>query len=80
MPPLTYLLSWRMGLAARTLRQAGAPVAALARSVGYTSESSFSNAFKRVMGVSPRGYRDASRAETARQGDPVPVDAGAVGG
>jgi AraC-like DNA-binding protein len=36
-------------------------VAALARSVGYTNESSFSNAFKRVMGVSPRGYRDAAR-------------------
>jgi len=86
-PPLTYLLSWRMGLAARTLRQDGAPVAALARSVGYTSESSFSNAFKRVMGVSPRGYRDATRAAAERQGDPAavsvpvpvsaPVDAGA---
>lgn len=62
-PPLTYLLSWRMSLAARTLRQDNAPVAALARSVGYTSESSFSNAFKRVMGVSPRGYRDAARSE-----------------
>jgi AraC-like DNA-binding protein len=60
-PPLTYLLSWRMSLAARTLRQDNAPVATLARSVGYTSESSFSNAFKRVMGVSPRGYRDAAR-------------------
>jgi AraC-like DNA-binding protein len=60
-PPLTYLLSWRMSLAARTLRQDNAPVATLARSVGYTSESSFSNAFKREMGVSPRGYRDAAR-------------------
>ena len=60
-PPLTYLLGWRMSLAARILRQDGAPVAALARSVGYTSESSFSNAFKRVTGVSPRSYRDAER-------------------
>jgi AraC-like DNA-binding protein len=60
-PPLTYLLNWRMGLAARALRQDRAPVAALARSVGYTSESAFSNAFKRSMGVAPRRYRDAAR-------------------
>jgi AraC-like DNA-binding protein len=61
-PPLTYLLNWRMSLAARALRQDGTPVATLARSVGYTSESSFSNAFKRAVGVAPRRYRDESRA------------------
>ncbi|MBO4258811.1 AraC family transcriptional regulator [Streptomyces griseorubiginosus] len=61
-PPLTYLLNWRMSLAARALRQDTAPVAALARSVGYTSESAFSNAFKRSMGVAPRRYREAARA------------------
>lgn len=61
-PPLTYLLNWRMSLAARALRQDGAPVATVARSVGYTSESSFSNAFKRAVGVAPRRYRDESRA------------------
>ena len=74
-PPLTYLLDWRMNLAARVLRQNGSPVAALARSVGYTSESSFSNAFKRVMGVSPRSYRDAARAADADHGAPA-SDAG----
>jgi AraC-like DNA-binding protein len=57
-PPLTYLLNWRMSLAARALRQDTTPVAVLARSVGYTSESAFSNAFKRVMGVAPRHYRE----------------------
>ncbi|WP_405572451.1 AraC family transcriptional regulator [Streptomyces phaeochromogenes] len=56
-PPLTYLLNWRMSLAARALRLDTAPVAALARSVGYTSESAFSNAFKRAVGVGPRAYR-----------------------
>ncbi|MFF5483233.1 AraC family transcriptional regulator [Streptomyces sp. NPDC012935] len=61
-PPLTYLLNWRMSLAARALRQDTAPVAALARSVGYTSESAFSNAFKRAMGVAPRRYREAARS------------------
>ncbi|MCF3134929.1 AraC family transcriptional regulator [Streptomyces olivochromogenes] len=61
-PPLTYLLNWRMSLAARALRQDTMPVAALARSVGYTSESAFSNAFKRTMGVAPRRYRDTVRS------------------
>ncbi|WP_210592995.1 AraC family transcriptional regulator [Streptomyces sp. GESEQ-35] len=61
-PPLTYLLNWRMSLAARALRQDTAPVATLARSVGYTSESAFSNAFKRAVGVAPRRYRDAVRS------------------
>ncbi|MYX97828.1 helix-turn-helix domain-containing protein [Streptomyces sp. SID486] len=59
-PPLTYLQNWRMSLAARALRQGSAPVAALARSVGYTSESAFSNAFKRTIGVGPRCYREAA--------------------
>ncbi|MFF7749341.1 AraC family transcriptional regulator [Streptomyces sp. NPDC007971] len=57
-PPLTYLHHWRMSLAARALRQDSTPVAALARSVGYTSESAFSNAFKRTVGVGPRRYRE----------------------
>ncbi|WP_406418873.1 AraC family transcriptional regulator [Streptomyces sp. NBC_01614] len=61
-PPLTYLLNWRMSLAARALRQDTASVAALARSVGYTSESAFSNAFKRAVGVAPRRYREAVRS------------------
>lgn len=69
-PPLTYLLNWRMSLAAQALRQDATPVAVLARSVGYTSESAFSNAFKRVMGVAPRHYRETywevARATSSR--------------
>ncbi|GAA3797277.1 AraC family transcriptional regulator [Streptomyces chiangmaiensis] len=61
-PPLTYLLNWRMTLAARALREEETSVSALARSVGYTSESAFSNAFKRTVGIAPRRYRDAARA------------------
>lgn len=64
-PPLTYLLNWRMRLAARHLRQEQAPVAVIAQQVGYTSESAFSNAFKRTMGVSPRRYRDNARERHA---------------
>jgi AraC-like DNA-binding protein len=59
--PLTYLTEWRMRLAERALREEDTPVADLARSLGYTSESAFSNAFKRVMGNAPRRYRSNVR-------------------
>ncbi|MGW7686103.1 AraC family transcriptional regulator [Kribbella sp. NPDC054772] len=61
-PPLTYLLNWRMRLAERALRDDDQPLSALARSLGYMSDSAFSNAFKRVNGVAPRRYREAARA------------------
>ncbi|MET9125604.1 AraC family transcriptional regulator [Streptomyces sp. NPDC004528] len=64
-PPLTYLLDWRMSLARRALRDGETSVSALARQVGYTSESAFSNAFKRTTGVAPRRYREAARAALA---------------
>ena len=57
--PLSYLTEWRMRLAARVLREDDTPVAEVARSLGYSSESAFSNAFKRVSGKSPRTYRNA---------------------
>jgi AraC-like DNA-binding protein len=60
-PPLTYLLNWRMRLAERALRAENVPVSALALSLGYTSESAFSNAFKRTIGMPPKRYRNASR-------------------
>ncbi len=55
--PLAYLTEWRMRLAERALRHEDTPVAVVARSMGYASESAFSNAFKRVNGKSPRTYR-----------------------
>ena len=60
-PPLTYLTSWRMLLAQRALRDAGSRVGDLAFELGYTSESAFSNAFKREVGMSPLRYRAAAR-------------------
>jgi AraC-like DNA-binding protein len=56
-PPLTYLNSWRMLLAQRALRDGDTRVGSLALALGYTSESAFSNAFKREVGVSPLRYR-----------------------
>ncbi|MEU0687798.1 AraC family transcriptional regulator [Streptomyces uncialis] len=61
-PPLTYLRAWRMRLARHTLWLEDTPVSALASSLGYSSESAFSNAFKRATGLAPRRYREAVRA------------------
>lgn len=60
--PLTYLTEWRMRLAERGLREGSMQISALALSLGYTSDSAFSNAFKRTVGMAPRRYRDAARA------------------
>jgi AraC-like DNA-binding protein len=56
-PPLTYVTRWRMTTAARILRQQDAPLAAVARQVGYTSEFAFAKAFKREYGQAPGRYR-----------------------
>ncbi|MGF7190415.1 AraC-like DNA-binding protein [Robbsia andropogonis] len=59
--PLTYLTEWRMRLAERALRDENTPIAIVAQSLGYTSESAFSHAFKRVTGRSPKACRGATR-------------------
>ena len=69
--PLTYLTEWRMRLAERALREERTPVAVVARALGYTSESAFSNAFKRVNGKSPMAYR-ASLNDRGHFGQPLP--------
>jgi AraC-like DNA-binding protein len=63
--PLSYLTDWRMRLAERALRDEDTAVAVVARSLGYTSESAFSNAFKRITGHSPTAWRNAARQQTA---------------
>lgn len=70
-PPLAYLTDWRMRLARRALRTGTTTVAELAGALGYTSESAFSNAFKRETGVSPRRYRDGPQQVTATTASPA---------
>ena len=53
---LGYLVRWRMHLACRALQRPGQSVARVAASFGYSSESAFGNAFKRVFGQAPRRY------------------------
>jgi AraC-like DNA-binding protein len=57
MPPIQYLTQWRMQLAAERLRATNASLSEIAEAVGYGSESAFSRAFKRQVGVAPATFR-----------------------
>ena len=56
-PPMSYLTSWRLALAADLLLEPGASVGSVAQEVGYGSPFALSTAFKRVRGVSPAAHR-----------------------
>ncbi|HDR9056282.1 TPA: AraC family transcriptional regulator [Burkholderia vietnamiensis] len=80
--PLAYLGEWRMRLAERRLRDENIPVALLAQSLGYSSESAFSNAFKRMSGHSPTAYRHIVRIaseDAGRERSGVRADVAATG-
>ncbi len=59
--PLDYLLHLRMRMACQALQTGERNVAEVAYEAGYHSESAFSNAFKRVMGVPPKTFRAPRR-------------------
>ncbi len=56
-PPMAFLTSWRMALAADLIVASDVSVSSVARTVGYSSPFTFSTAFKRTYGASPRAYR-----------------------
>lgn len=53
LPPMEYLMSWRMALAKDLLRRRDVALAEIAERVGYGSASAFSTAFSRHVGQSP---------------------------
>lgn len=55
-PPMAYLLAWRMAVAKDLLRRGQFGIAEVAARVGYEAATSFSTAFGRHVGVSPRRY------------------------
>lgn len=63
MPPMEYLLAWRMALAAELLRKRRLALDQVAARVGYRSSSAFGVAFARHAGMSPSRYIQIGRAD-----------------
>lgn len=60
-PPMTYLTSWRLRLAAEALETTSKGVAEIAANVGYESEAAFNRAFKRMFELPPARFRRERR-------------------
>ena len=56
-PPMHYLASWRMEVAAEKLRNTNASLGQVTEIVGYDSEAAFSRAFKKTFGTAPATWR-----------------------
>ncbi|WP_285104599.1 AraC family transcriptional regulator [Promicromonospora sp. MEB111] len=72
-PPLDYLIRWRMNLARNALARDTLSISQLARATGYQSESAFSTAFRRVVGSSPSTFRDQARKPDEMPLSPEPA-------
>ncbi len=55
-PPMEYLLAWRMAMAKDLLTRSDCALAEVAERVGYSSASTFSTAFRRHVGQAPGRY------------------------
>ena len=65
LPPMEYLLAWRMAVAKDLLRRHDLSVGEVAERVGYGSASTFSTAFSRHVGRPPGRYaREGSQHDT----------------
>jgi AraC-like DNA-binding protein len=73
--PLTYLTQWRMNLAASYLLNDQLRIREIAERVGYQSQASFTNAFKRSFAVSPREYKAKNKQDVAPTGKATSVSA-----
>jgi AraC-like DNA-binding protein len=60
LPPMEYLLAWRMAVAKDLLRRQDLGISEVAERVGYGSASAFSTAFSRHVGQPPSQYARAS--------------------
>ncbi|WP_042403082.1 AraC family transcriptional regulator, partial [Streptacidiphilus carbonis] len=66
-PPATYLLTRRLAHAARLLRDTDAPLAAIARQTGYSTESALAGAFRREFGMAPGAFRRAQSPQREQE-------------
>jgi AraC-like DNA-binding protein len=63
LPPMEYLLAWRMAVAKDLLRREDVNLDEVAEHVGYGSASTFSTAFSRHVGRPPGRYSREGRRE-----------------
>lgn len=59
-PPLTYLRSWRLTLARAALARGEGNVAVVANRVGYSSQSAFAHAYRRMFALPPTSQEQHS--------------------
>ena len=60
MPPMQYLLEWRMAVAKDLLQRERPPLSEVAERIGYQSASAFSTAFTRLTGTPPSEFARAA--------------------
>jgi AraC-like DNA-binding protein len=60
-PPMRYVMSWRIGQAKQLLRDNRLSVSKVAEMLGYSSEAAFRKLFKRVEGIGPGQARAEAR-------------------
>jgi AraC-like DNA-binding protein len=77
-PPIDYVTSWRIQLAAERLRGTEAGIGKIAADVGYESEAAFNRAFKRVTGVTPGRWREGVNPDPLAANTPVAVGGAGV--
>ena len=65
--PHDYLLRHRITHAKQLLMETDQPVGAIAKQVGFASESNFSYRFSHVCGITPRAYRSLGRTGSTEQ-------------
>ncbi|MFT4171156.1 MAG: AraC family transcriptional regulator [Rhodocyclaceae bacterium] len=63
-PPMEYVLRWRMALAKEMLWHDGLSLGEVAHAIGYQSASAFSTAFSRSVGMSPSTFARTGRTST----------------
>jgi AraC-like DNA-binding protein len=68
MAPMEYLLAWRMALAKDLLRRGDLGIGEVAERVGYASASTFSTAFRRLVGEPPGRYARIAPPQRRRAG------------
>ena len=69
LPPHRFVVQQRIARASAFLATAEISIAQVSRLVGFRTPSHFTTVFRRVRGVTPRGYRTESLREERPRGD-----------